>query len=107
MPDKAVSRYIIRGCFRVLAREWNNIIERDNDDVYGLRQIATTACVIIAEYYTGLRGEAINKIDIGVTLTMKHWKGSINHVEYPHVPLLLPGKFKKQTGLKWFSQPLS
>ena len=68
--------------------------------MYGLRQVDTAACVIIAEYYTGLQGEEINKIDVGVTT--KHWKRSTNHVEYLHVPLMLSGKFKKQTGRNFF-----
>lgn len=47
LPDKAVSIYVIGGCFKVLAREWNDIIERNKDNIYGLRHVAMVACVII------------------------------------------------------------
>ena len=50
LPNKAVNRYVIGGCFRILAREWNNIIERDTDILYGLHCVATAVCVIVAGY---------------------------------------------------------
>lgn len=54
---------------------------------YALCCVATAAYVIIAKYYTKLRGEAITKIDIGAM--MKYWDVSITHVEYPHVLLII------------------
>ena len=105
LPDKAVSRYVIGGCFNVLTRWWDDIIERDKTDTFALRRVATAACIIISGYYGGLRGEEINKVDVGAT--RKHWKGAIAHPKHPHVPLILSGKFKKQTSLKVFYQPLA
>lgn len=34
----------------MLAREWNNIFERDKGNLYGLPCVATTACVTTAGY---------------------------------------------------------
>ena len=104
MLDKAVSLYVIGGCFRVLERDWSDIWDRDKDDVFALRRVAMAACVMIAGYFGGLQGEEINKVDLSVT--RKHWKGATGQVEHAHVPLMLLGKFKKQKGIKLFCQPL-
>ena len=61
--------------------------------------------MIRAGYFGGLRGKEIKKVDLGVT--RKHWGEATKHVGHPHVPLMLTGKFKKQKGLKIFSQPLA
>ena len=34
LPDKAVSRHMIDGCFRLLEREWSDIWERDKHDIF-------------------------------------------------------------------------
>ena len=105
LPDKAVSRYVIGGCFCVLERDWSNIWDRDKNNVCALWRVATAACVIIAGYFGGLWGEEINKVDLSVT--WKHWEGATKRVERPHVPLILLEKFKKQKGLTLFTQPLA
>ena len=61
--------------------------------------------MILAGYFGGLWGEGINKVDLGVT--RKHWDKATKHIAHPPVPLMLTGKFKKQKGLKLFSQPLA
>ena len=105
LPDKAVSRYVIDGSFWLLGRDWSDIWEHDKNDVFALRRVATAACVILAGYFGGLRGDEINRVDLGVT--RKHWEEATRHVGHPNVPLMLTGKFKKQKGLKLFSQPLA
>ena len=105
LPDKAASRYVIDACFSLLERNWSDIWERDKHDGFALRRVATAACLILAGYFGGLRGEEINTVDLGVT--RKHWDEATKHVGHPHVPLMLTGKFKKQKGLKLFSQPLA
>ena len=72
LPNKAVSRYVIDGCFRVLERDLSDIWDRDKNDVFALWRVATAACVIIAGYFKGLQGEEINKVDLSVT--QKHWE---------------------------------
>ena len=67
LPDKAVSRYVIDGCFCLLECEWIDIWEQEKHDIFALWQIATAACVILAEYFGGLRGKEINKV-----VTCKH-----------------------------------
>ena len=105
LPDKAVSNYVIGGCFCVLERDWSDIWDLDKDNVFTLHRVVTAACVIIARYFGGLRGEEINKVDLSVT--RKHWKGSTGHVEHAYIPLMLSGKFKKQKGRNLFCQPLT
>ena len=39
LPDKAVSRYVIGGCFYLLEKDWNNIWEEDKEDLHGLRRV--------------------------------------------------------------------
>ena len=80
LPGKAFSKFVIGGCFKVLARELKDVIERDKDNLYVLRCVATVGCM--CDHCWILRR------------TMRHWKGSINHIEYLHVPLMLSVIFK-------------
>ena len=50
MPDKAVSRYVIRACFSVLESDWSFY----GIDNYSRLTIAKTACIIICGYYAAL-----------------------------------------------------
>ena len=100
-PDKAVSRYVIRGCFSVLEYHW----EAYGNDNFSKMMIAKAACIIITGYYASLRGEEVGKADIGGI--RKHWKDGMNHPDWKHVPLILAGTFKGEIGVKLFVQPLA
>ena len=100
-PDKAVSRYVIGECFELGELIWNS----NEFDPYTRRQIARTMCIIITGYYGGLRGEEISKADQGVMA--EHFNQAVSRIEYPFVPLMMLGRFKRQIGEKKFFQPLA
>ena len=37
----------------------------------------------------------------------EHWEESTQGFNHPHVPLMMAGKFKRETGIKLFCQPLA
>jgi len=88
VPDKAISRYVIGACFAVLESNWL----RYGVDNFSQLEISKGACIIITGYYGSLRGEEIGKGDLGSM--RKHWKEAFEHLEYPHIPLILAGRFK-------------
>ena len=45
LPNNAVSRYVIDGCFCMLERDWSDIWDRNKNDVFALWRIATAVCV--------------------------------------------------------------
>lgn len=101
MPNKATSRYVIRGCFTVLDHNWDFF----GIDNYSKLSISRAACIIITGYYGGLRGEEIGKAYLGAIRYF--WNEGISHPDHPHVPLILAGSFKGETGIKLFCQPLA
>ena len=88
----------------VLESKWEEAHETVID-LYELKRTATTACIILAGYFGSLRGEEINRVDLGAML--KHWEEATEHVHQPHVALMLSGTFKAVTGIKYFCQPLA
>ena len=63
----------------MLSRCQDDINKRDKKNWFALHCVATTAFVIISGYYEGLRGEQINKGNVGAT--RKYWMGTIEHPE--------------------------
>ena len=91
---------MIGDCF-----ELGKIIWDGNEfEPYTRRQIARTLCIIITGYYGGLRGEEISKADQGVMA--EHFNQAVSRSEFPFVPLMMLGRFKRQVGEKKFFQPL-
>ena len=74
-------------------------------DQYELKRTATTACIVLAGYFASLRGEEINRVDLGAML--KYWAEATENENHPHVALMLSGTFKGVTGVKYFCQPLA
>ena len=72
-PDKAVDRYIIKGCFDVGQCMW----DRNEFDNYAQCQVAMAMCIVILGYFGGLQGEEIGKSDKGAML--KCWI-PVNHL---------------------------
>jgi hypothetical protein len=56
LPIRAVSRHKLVACFEILEERWT-IFDKD---LVGRDMVASTACIIIAGYHGGLRGEEIN-----------------------------------------------
>jgi hypothetical protein len=101
LPDRAMSQYEIAACFKLLDARWL-VYELD---VVGRKKTATTACILIAGYYAALRGEEINRVDLGGM--RKYWNEAVSHSHHKHIPLMLAGRFKKEIGTKLFCQPLA
>jgi hypothetical protein len=100
MPDRALSQYELGSCFEVLESKW---IAFKGDQVR-MKKVSTTACILISGYYAALRGEEVNRVDVGAM--RKYWTEAVTHVNHPHIPLMLAGTFKKEVGQKLFCQPL-
>lgn len=101
LPDKAVSRYVMRASFELLEEAW---AELGHDEYYLLR-LSKTACILIAGYFAALRGEEIGKASLDGIL--EYWRESMQHPIHPYVPFTLVGRFKGVDGLKLFVQPLA
>jgi hypothetical protein len=67
--------------------------------------MALTAVILIGGFTGALRGEEIVRMDLGAM--WKHWNKSMEHLDAPHVPLMLAGQFKREIGGKLFCQPLA
>jgi hypothetical protein len=100
LPDRAVSRHELVAAFNIL-EEWWKIFEKD---AIGRDKVASTACILIAGYHGGLRGEEINRVHAGGMLY--YWKEAMEGTDV-HIPLMLSGRFKKEVGEKYFCQPLA
>ena len=101
LPDKAVSRYVMRASFELLEEAWAEF----GHDPYYLLRISKTACILIAGYFAALRGEEIGKASLDRIL--EYWEESTSHPVHPYVPFTLVGRFKGVDGLKLFVQPLA
>ena len=80
----------MRQCFAVLEENWSSLLEFG--DKYSLLCIARSACVLIAGYFAGLRGEEIGKATL--TGLLEDWDTAVWHPDHPHVPFMLGGGFK-------------
>ena len=56
-------------------------------------------------YFASLQGEEIAKVDLGAI--NKYRDKAMNHMNHKHVPLMMSGTFKKETGIKYFCQSLA
>ena len=102
LPNQVVSCHIMRQCFVVLEENWSSFFEFG--DEYSLLRIAQSACVLIAGYFAGLRGEEIGKANL--TGLLEDWDTAVRHPKHPHVPFMLAGRFKGTKKEVRFYQPL-
>jgi hypothetical protein len=61
--------------------------------------------MLIAVFFAALRGEEIVRVDVGAM--RKHWAEAVAWKGAEHIPLMLAGRFKQETGEKLFCQPLA
>ena len=102
LPDQPITMKIMRACLDLLEGYWK-AFERDP---IGQKKSALSACMLLAGFYGGLRGEEINRVDLGGM--KKFWSEGMNgERDRKHVPLVLSGRFKNKVGLKFFTQPLA
>ena len=104
LPNRALSQYELTSCFQILDSKWEAAHE-GIEDKFESKRTATTACILVAGYFASLRGEEIAKVDLGAM--NKYWDEAMNHPKHKHVPLMMSGTFKKETGIKYFCQPLA
>lgn len=101
IPDRAITVEEVKACFVMLEEDWKAC----GHDMDGQKQTCLTAIMIICGFCAGLRGEEMVRADLGAI--RKHWEESTSFPRAPHVPLMLAGRFKKETGEKLFCQPLA
>ena len=102
LPDKPITMSIIEVCLSELENKWDSL----KGDTIGQKKASLVACILLAGFYGGLRGEEINRVDIGGM--KKYWAEGMNETKSrKHVPLVLTGTFKQKVGLKFFTQPLA
>lgn len=101
VPDRAITIEEIKSAMLLLEEDWKAY----GQDIEGQKQTCLTAITLIAGFFAGLRGEEIVRTDLGAI--RKHWHEAIEYPRASHVPLMLAGRFKKETGEKLFCQPLA
>ena len=102
MPDHPLTKELLDACFQLLDAKWE-VFEGDH---VGRKNTALLACMLISGYYGALRGEEVNRVELGGI--NKYWDEAISRSDdKKHVPLVLGGTFKRETGMKFFTQPLA
>jgi hypothetical protein len=101
MPDRPVTIHEIKAALKLLEEDWEVFAK----DAQGRINAALTASMVIIGFFGALRGEEIVRTDVGAI--RKYWNEAMNWKNAPHVPLMLAGRFKRETGEKLFCQPLA
>ena len=102
IPDRAITIGEVLAAFKILEEDWKQTVEIG--DLKGMQRASLSAIIVIAGFFGGLRGEEITRMDLG--LIRKYWEEATQS-DCPHVPMMLQGRFKKETGDKVFCQPLA
>ena len=100
-PDRPLTMREALAIQENLEKDWITF-EKDPE---GRLKTAIAGVMITAGLGGGMRGEELNRLDIGII--RKHWKEAVNHPEVAHVPLGMVGRFKKTVGEKMYIQPLA
>jgi hypothetical protein len=101
IPDRPLTMREALAIQADLEKDWI-IFERDQP---GRLKMAVTGVMIVAGLGGGMRGEELNRLDIGII--RKHWNEAVNHPDEAHVPLGMVGRFKRTVGEKMYIQPLA
>ena len=101
IPDRPVTIREALAIQEDLEKDWL-LFERDRE---GRLRTAVTGVMITAGLGGGMRGEELNRLDIGVI--RKHWRDAVTHQDVSHVPLGMIGRFKRTVGEKLYIQPLA
>ncbi len=84
-----------------MEEEWQDF----SHDLEEQLRVALSACAICIGFSGALRGEELPRADLG--LLREHWMEATNHPRAPHVPWSMVGRFKRETGEKFFYQPIA
>jgi hypothetical protein len=101
MLDRPVTIQELLKCFALLEDNWVTF-EKDDE---GRLKAGNVACMLVTGFFAALRGEEIVRADVGAI--RKYWDEAIRWPGAQHVPLMLAGRFKRETGEKLFCQPLA
>jgi hypothetical protein len=93
-PDRPVTMHKALAAQEELENDWRTF-EKDPE---GQLKTAITGVLITSGFGGGMRGEEINRLDLGII--RKHWGKAISHPEAPHIPLSMIGRFKQTVGEK-------
>ena len=78
----------------------------ENNNSVGKKKTALMGCMLVSGYYRALHGEEVNRVDLGGM--NQYWQeGSSQKGNKRHMSLTLVGRFKQQTGIKFYTQPLA
>lgn len=100
-PDRPLTMAEALAIQTDLEADWE-MFERDPG---GRLKTAIAGVMITAGLGGGMRGEELNRLDIG--MIRKHWKDAVRHPDMPHIPLGMIGRFKRTVGEKVYIQPLA
>jgi hypothetical protein len=100
-PDRPITMREALTVQKELEKDWKTF-ERDAE---GRLKTAVSGVLFTAGLGGAMRGEEINRLDVGII--RKHWKEALDHVDAPHIPLGMVGRFKRTVGEKKYIQPLA
>jgi hypothetical protein len=100
-PDRPITIREALAIQEDLEKDWSDFVW----DPEGRLKTAITGVMLTAGLGGGMRGEELNRLDIGII--HKHWMEAVNHPEVAHVPLGMVGRFKRTIGKKLYIQPLA
>jgi hypothetical protein len=101
MPDRPLTIRELHCCLKLLKEDWE-IFEKDRE---GRAKTAITSVMLLTGFFAALRGEEIVRADLGAI--RKYWNEAVAWKDAEHIPLMLAGRFKRETGEKLFCQPLA
>ena len=96
-PDRPLTIEEALGCQGILEADWGQVGHNKDHRL----SIALTGVLVTVAFGAALRREEITRIEIGPIRLF--WKDA----KAPHIPLVLAGQFKKQTGEKVYTQPMA
>jgi hypothetical protein len=102
IPDRALTIDELQASLKILDKDWDRVKGLSGDQRL---QVALQGVLFSTGFTSALRGEEIPRIEIGPM--RRHWKEAVQHPRICHIPLMLQGRFKRQTGEKMFVQPLA
>ena len=85
----------------LLEEDWKTF----SSDPEGQRKTCLCAMTFVCGFFGALRGEEIVRLELGAI--RKYWEEAVSFPDAPHVPMMLSGRFKRETGEKLFCQPLA
>ena len=100
-PDRPLTMKEALAIQEDLERDWDEL----EKDPPGRLRTALTGVMITAGLGGGMRGEELNRLDLGII--RKHWIHAVNHPDVGHIPLGMVGRFKRTVGEKMYIQPLA